>query len=183
MREGTLPAEQPDPRDWAVIDETLRRVHAVERRLAARLHPGIARVPSIEELRHGPLGRDLARLARVARGEVREPRDRVLAAVEAVLQLLFWPAGAEDYVVPRAFWETELGTLLARAKLRAFGPGELVTITEAARRLGVARPTVYRWLDEGRLDAVRDAAGGRTLVVRDDVERLERAASEPGPPD
>ena len=84
--------------------------------------------------------------------------------------------------MPRAFWETELGKLLARAKLRAFAPAELVTIPEAARRLGVARPTVYRWMDEGKLDAVRDAAAGRTLVVRDDVERLVRESPEPGLP-
>ena len=181
MREGAA-ARALDPHDRATVDEALRLVHAAERRLAARLRPDLAPVPSIEELREGPLGRDLARLARVARGEIREPKEHVLAAVDAVLQLLFWPAGAEDYVVPRAFWETELGKLLARAKLRAFAPAELVTIPEAARRLGVARPTVYRWMDEGKLDAVRDAAAGRTLVVREDVERLARESPEPGLP-
>ncbi len=164
--------EALDPRDQATIDQALQVVATDERRLATHLRLSAVRPPSVEQLRDGPLGRDLTRLALVARGRVRESPERVLAAVEAVLQFLFWPAGADDYVVPRAFWATDLGQLLARAKLRAFDPAELVSIGEAARRLGVTRPTVYRWMDERRLDSVRDEASGRTFVVRRDVDRL-----------
>ena len=176
MREGIPSTSAPNPSDQEVIDETLRRVQDAAARVAARILPGPT--PSIEQLRAGPLGRDLARLALVARGQAQEPREEVLTAVEGILQLLFWPAAAEDYIVPRAFWETDLGRILAGAKLRAYSPQELVTIGEAARSLGVARPTIYRWMDEGKLDAVRDTAEGRMLVVRDDVTRLRAEAPE-----
>ena len=98
-------------------------------------------------------------------GRSTAPQEQVLAAVESIVQLLFWPAGAADYAVPRAFWETDLGLMLARAKFRAFAPTELLGITTAAARLGVARPTIYRWVDERVLDSVRDEVSGRTFVL------------------
>ncbi|HLU35732.1 MAG TPA: excisionase family DNA-binding protein, partial [Thermomicrobiales bacterium] len=120
----------------------------------------------------------LLRLARLAGGQIREPKEQVLDAIDSVLQLLFWPAAAEDYTVPRSFWDTDLGRMLALAKYRAYEPNELVSIGNAAQQLGVTRPTIYRWMDDRTLNYVRDDMSGRTFVVRRDIEHLKRVAQE-----
>ena len=160
-----------------VIDEALRIVYSHHHRLVSRLFPEAERPLDMETLRRGPLGTDLLRLAQLARGEIREPKDRVLEAIDSVLQLLFWPPMAEDYTVPRSFWETPLGRMLSMAKYRAYEPSELVSIGAAAQRLGVTRPTISRWMDERHLGYVRDEMSGRTFVVQRDVESLLNDAS------
>src|SRR5690606_9177457 len=140
----------------------------------SRLYPQAIQPLTIVQLREGPRGQDLARLAALARGEVREAKERVLDAIESVLQILFWPPGAEDYSVPRSFWETDLGRMISMAKFRAYEPTELVSIGNAAQQLGVTRPTIYRWMDDRTLGYGRDEMSGRTFVVRADVESLRR---------
>lgn len=166
----------PDYR--AAMDQALQLVYSQHHRLIGQLHPESFRELTLEDLRQGPLGRDLQRLAALARGEVREPKDLVLSAIDSVLQILFWPAAAEDYMVPRTFWDTELGRMLALAKYRAYDPTELVSIGSAAQQLGVTRPTIYRWMDDRTLNYVRDDMSGRTFVVRRDIENLKNVARE-----
>ena len=166
----------PDYR--AAIDDALQLVYSQHHRLITRLHPESFRELSLEELREGPLGRDLQRLADLARGQVREPKDLVLSAIDSVLQILFWPAAADDYTVPRAFWDTDLGKMLALAKYRAYDPTELVSIGSAAQQLGVTRPTIYRWMDDRTLNYVKDDMSGRTFVVRRDIDNLKKVAAE-----
>lgn len=48
---------------------------------------------------------------------------------------------------------------------------ELVTTTEAARRLGVTSQTIRRWIASGDLRAMRTRTG-RYQVAAEDVERL-----------
>ena len=105
-------------------------------------------------------------------------KGQILVGVESILQVLFWPAAAEDYAVPREFWETDLGRLLGRVKRQAYGPEELMSIGAAAEALGVSRGTVYEWLDARTLDFVPDEATGRTLVIRRSVADLKRVAVE-----
>jgi excisionase family DNA binding protein len=162
----------------AAIDQVLRLVDGDSDRLATWLGPAAGAPRTLAQLRAGPLGQDLLRLALVAEGRVREPEERVLVAIDAVLQLLFWPPGADDYAVPRTFWATDLGSLLARAKYRAFAAADLVGIGAAARQLGVSRPTVYRWMDDGSLDYVRDTLTGRTFVLRRGVDQRRQVAGE-----
>jgi excisionase family DNA binding protein len=102
----------------------------------------------------------------------------VLFAIDSVVQLLFWPAAADDYSVPRSFWDTDLGKMLALAKYRAFDASELVSIGNAAQQLGVTRPTIYRWMDDRTLNYVRDDMSGRTFVIRRDIDNLKRVAAE-----
>lgn len=160
------------------IDEALRIVYSHHHRLVTKLFPDAERPLNMESLRSGPLGRDLRKLAALARGEIREQKELVLERIETVLQLLFWPPMADDYTVPRSFWDTELGRMLALAKYRAYDPTELVSIGNAAQQLGVTRPTIYRWMDDRTLNYVKDDMSGRTFVVRRDIDNLKRVAAE-----
>jgi len=167
-----------------VIDEALRLLYTHHYRLLSRLLPraleqlNLSEEALMAELRESPLGQVLQRLAAVAQGKLVEQRERILENIELVLQLLFWAPGAEDYSVPRSFWESDLGRLLSQAKFRAYEPSELVSIGKAAQDLGVTRPTIYRWMDERKLEYVRDEHSGRTFIIRRDVEHLRQQLQE-----
>ncbi len=174
-----VPSVSQVPDDYrSVIDEALQLVYSQHYRIISRLYPSAMARITLEQLREGPLGEDLSRLARIASGAERAGRDEVLGAIDSVLQLLFWPVGAETYTVPRSFWDTDLGRMMALAKYRAFDASELVSIGNAAQQLGVTRPTIYRWMDDRTLNYVRDDMSGRTFVVRRDIDNLKRVALE-----
>lgn len=164
--------------DQLAVDTALTTVYVCHHRLLSQIFPAAFQPLALRDLREGPLGRDLAHLARYARGEVRAPGPRVRAAVESVLQLLFWPAAADDYVVPARFWDTAVGGILMAAKYRSFEKVELIDVAAAAERLGVGRATVLRWMDDRTLDHVRDGLTGSVWVVRRDVENVLRVARE-----
>ncbi|MGE3798211.1 MAG: DNA-binding protein [Thermomicrobiales bacterium] len=163
-----------------VVDQALQVVYSHHHRLISQLHPEAFEPLSLAQLREGPLGRDLAKLAMLARGEVRESKEQVLMAIDSIVQLLFWPAASDDYTVPRSFWDTELGRMLALAKFKAFSSNELVSIGNAVQQLNVTCLTIYRWMDDRTLSYVRDDMSGRTFVVRKDIENLKRVAAEFG---
>lgn len=173
---AVVEAERRDYQE--VIDQALQLVYSHHHRLISQLNPDAFSPLDLDQLRQGPLGENLARLAAIAQGRVRESKEDVLEAIEQVLQLLFWPAAADDYSVPRSFWDQDLGRMMALAKYRAFEPSELVSIGNAAQQLGVARPTIYRWMDDRTLNYVRDDMSGRTFVVRRDIDNLKRIAQE-----
>ncbi len=154
------------------IDKTLRLVYSQMHRYHLKLFGKAPDAVSVEGLREGPLGQDLYRLGRLARGEEQANQEDVFRAVNSVLELLFWPAGEDQYQVPRSFWEESLGKMLSQAKLRAVDASELMSIGNAASRLGVTRPTIYRWMDDHTLNYVRDEMSGRTFVFRHDVEHM-----------
>ncbi len=156
-----------------IVDEALQLVYSQHHRVISRLYPAAMTRVSVDQLREGPLGEDLSRLAHIACGAMRAGREEVLGAIDAVLQLLFWPVGSDTYTVPRSFWEQPLGKMLSLAKLRSFEPSDLVSIGNAANILNVTRPTIYRWMDDKSLDYVRDDMSGRTFVVRQDVEAMK----------
>ncbi len=166
-----------------VIDQALQLVYSHHHRLMSQLSSDAFQHMTLDQLQRGPLGIDLSRLAKIALGEAQETKERVLDAIESVLQLLFWPAAADDYSVQRSFWDSDLGRMLALAKYRAFNTAELVSIGNAAQQLGVTRPTIYRWMDDRTLNYVRDDMSGRTFVVRRDIENLKRVAAELSPND
>ncbi len=156
-----------------IVDEALQLVYSQHHRIISRLYPTAMTRVDADQLREGPLGEDLSRLAQIATGAMRSGREEVLGAIDAVLQLLFWPVGADTYLVPRSFWEQPLGKMLSLAKLRSFEPTDLVSIGNAANILNVTRPTIYRWMDDKSLDYVRDDMSGRTYVVRQDVDAMK----------
>lgn len=157
----------------SVIDEALQLVYSQHYRIVSRLYPSAMTRISLEQLREGPLGEDLSRLAAIASGALRAGREEVLGAIDSVLHLFFWPVGADSYTVPRSFWEQPLGKMLSLAKLRSFEQMDLISIGHAANVLKVTRPTIYRWMDDKSLDYVRDDMSGRTFVVRQDVEAMK----------
>ncbi len=159
------------------IDKTLRLVYSQMHRYHVKLFGKAPDAVSVEGLRDGPLGRDLYHLGRLARGEEQANQEDVFRAVNSVLELLFWPAGEDQYQVPRSFWEESLGKMLSQAKLRAVDPSELMSIGNAAQQLGVTRPTIYRWMDDQTLNYVRDEMSGRTFVFRHDVEHMKEDAA------
>ncbi len=159
----------------AIIEEGLQLIYIQYYRITSRLAPSAMSRLSIEQLRAGPLGEDLTHLAQVAAGLLQADRAMVLGAIDSVLQLLFTPAEVTPFYsgIPRAFWQTGLGQMISLAKLRTFKARELMSIGEAAEYLGVARPTIYRRMDDRTLDWVSDGVKGRTFVVRDDVEAMK----------
>ncbi len=170
---------ESESRDYQmVMDNALQLVYSHYHRMVTRLAPDSFHSLTLDQLRGGPLGQDLLRLARLARGQSREPQELVLEAIDSVLQLLFWPVAADDYTVPRSFWDTDLGRMLALAKYRAYDQSELVSIGNAAQQLEVTRPTIYRWMDEKRLNYVRDDMSGRTFVVRRDIDHMKTVELE-----
>jgi excisionase family DNA binding protein len=173
-----LPVPEAVPTDQAIIDQALQLIYSQCHRLAGRLAPDALRPFSMEDLRKSPIGQDLARLVEVARGLRQEPAGEVLTAIQSILETLFWPTATEDYIVPKSFWETELGALLARAKRRALETEGLIEAGEAAARLGVSRSTILRWVEDGSLAGVQDKESGWTLISRRAIERMELVASE-----
>lgn len=165
-----------------IIDQTLRLIHSQLHRYQRRLTGTVPDVVSVEQLRSGPLGQDLQRLARIARGEERAPAEQVFQSVRAILDLLLWPAGADTYEVQHPFWTEPLGKMLSQAKWRSVDRGELMSIGAAADRLGVARPTIYRWMYAGTVESVRDDTSDRFYVMRRDIDGIQaeetRAAAE-----
>ena len=172
------PPPIPSAAAQVLIDQALQLIATDACRLEDQLRPTNRPDPSLEHLRVGPLGQDLRRLALVAEGHGHESPEQVRIAIEAVLEVLFWPAGAEDYTVPRSFWETDLGRLLARAKYQTFAVTDLIGIGVAADQLGVTRPTIYRWMDDHSIDYVHDAARRRTYVVRVGMSELLDGAAD-----
>ena len=164
--------------DQDVIDQALVLLNSQHYRLARQLSPRAQGPLQLDQLRQSQLGQLLARLAAVARGEIREGKEQVLGVIDDVLSLLFTPPYGDDYTVPRSFWESDLGRMLSMAKYRTFEPAELISIGNAAQQLGVTRPTIYRWMDDRMLGYVRDEMSGRTFVVREDVEALRQQGGE-----
>ena len=58
-------------------------------------------------------------------------------------------------------------------------PGDLLTTTEAAKLLGITRTTVYRYVRDGRLPAIK-LPTGHTRIPREAVEKLRRQLGEDG---
>jgi hypothetical protein len=155
-----------------VIDQTLRLIHSQLHRYHRHLTGNVPDAVSVEQLRSGPLGQDLQRLAGIARGEEQVPADQVFQSVRAILDLLFWPAGADVYEVQHPFWTEPLGRMLSQAKWRSVDHTELMSIGAAAEQLGVARPTIYRWMYAGAVESVRDDTSDRFYVLRRDISNI-----------
>jgi hypothetical protein len=147
----------------------------------AREDFGITDLPLFthEELFLCPVADTLADIARAAAGELQhdEVGDGILReSIQSIAEMLFATPLTNSYEIPVAFWDSDLGQMLARAQLWIEGD-ELITIAEAARIRGVSVQAISQSVDAGRLRAYVDPnAGhrqGRRLVRRQQVEDLD----------
>lgn len=53
---------------------------------------------------------------------------------------------------------------------------DLISIQQAARALGKPRSTIYRWVDNNRIHAIR--LGGTLFVPTSEVERLKNEGNK-----
>ena len=169
VRGGDGPWDDDD-----VIDAVLRLVADHHRAVGAAIGKR-SFSPSLAELRQSPLGQDLRLLAVAAYGDV--SRDQVRDTAGRVTDLLLRPLAAENMVIPAWFWSTAIGRIVARAARVTFGDDGLMSIDDAADRLGIAPSLVTGWTTNGAIIAIPDDAG-RPLVPRDAIERRRTIARE-----
>jgi excisionase family DNA binding protein len=49
---------------------------------------------------------------------------------------------------------------------------DVVSVTSAAKMLGVHRITIYRWINSGKIISVQ--FGGTTYILKSEIERLKK---------
>ena len=153
------------------VDLVLRMTYSQFYRYSVLLFGKGPEIQSVKELREGPLGQDLEVIKRIALGEISRDQKELLRAVEAVIELLFWPAGEEYPSVPREFWDT-IGEVLVLALFRVLGEEQFLGAKETATLLGTSRSKVYRWVDERILRSYQLPDQERLYILRQDVEKL-----------
>ena len=171
------PVVRGDDNAWDdddVIDTVLRLVADHHRAVGAAIGKR-SFSPSLAELRQSPLGQDLRLLTAAGHGDV--SRDQMRETAARVSDLLLRPLAAEEMVVPRWFWFTAIGRIVARAARAAYGDDGLMSVDAAADRLGIAPELVMGWTDDGAIVSIPDDAG-RPLVPRDAIERRRLVARE-----
>jgi hypothetical protein len=160
--------------DDDVIDSILRLVADHHRAVGAAIGKR-SFSPTLAELRQSPLGQDLRLLAVAGSGDV--SRDHVRETAGRVTDLLLRPLAAEGMVIPAWFWGSAIGNIVARAARVTYGDDGLMSITEAADRLGVAPAIVAGWTTDGAIATIPDERG-RPLVPRDAIEKRRAVARE-----
>lgn len=124
-----------------------------------------------------PMAETLAGIARAAAGERKhdEFNDGVLnEEIQSVMESLFSTPVAYAYTIPDVFWTTELGKMLARARL--WLRNDLITIADAAKKYGISVQAVSQAVDSGRLQTFVDpdtgARQGRRLISESEAKFL-----------
>jgi hypothetical protein len=160
--------------DDDVIDTVLRLVADHHRQVGAAIGRR-SFSPTLAELRQSPLGQDLRLLAAAGLGDLDEVQVRETAS--RVTDLLLRPLAAEGMVIPTWFWSTAIGRIVARAARASHGNDGLMSVTEAADRLGVAPALIVGWTTDGALAAIPDE-NGRLMVPREAIEKRRQIAGE-----
>jgi hypothetical protein len=160
--------------DDEVIDTVLRLVADHHRQVGAAIGRR-SFSPTLAELRQSPLGQDLRLLAVAGQGDIGQVQVRETAS--RVTDLLLRPLAAEGMVIPTWFWSTAIGRLVARAARVSYGPDGLMSVSDAADRLGVAPALIVGWTVDGAIAAIPDE-NGRLMVPREAIEKRRQIASE-----
>jgi hypothetical protein len=160
--------------DDEVIDTILRLVADHHRAVGAAIGKR-SFSPSLAELRQSPLGQDLRLLAVAGFGDV--SRDHVRETAGRVTDLLLRPLAAEGMVIPAWFWGSAIGRIVARAARATYGDDGLMSIADAADRLGISPEFVAAWTADGAIVSIPDEAG-RPMVPRDVIEKRRVVARE-----
>ncbi|MFA5636876.1 MAG: helix-turn-helix domain-containing protein [Anaerovoracaceae bacterium] len=125
------------------------------------------------------LAQQLSDIARMAAGDwpdSQQARDVVMESIQDLMERLFAAPGMPTaYRIPREFWSTPLGQMVAHAMARVRGD-DLITITEAAAILGVGVSAISNRITAGDLIAIPDPnepnPQKRNRVLRSEVEAL-----------
>lgn len=160
--------------DDEVIDTILRLVSDHHRALGAAIGRR-SFSPTLAELRQSPLGQDLRVLATADLGDSNQVEVRETAS--RVTDLLLRPLAAEGMTIPTWFWSTAIGRMVARATRTSYAADELMSVTDAADRLGVTPALIVAWTEDGSIAMAPDDAG-RTLVPRSAIEKRRQIARE-----
>jgi hypothetical protein len=160
--------------DDDVIDSVLRLVADHHRAVGAAIGKR-SFSPTLAELRQSPLGQDLRLLAVAGSGDV--SRDHLRETAGRVTDLLLRPLAAEGMVIPAWFWGSAIGKIVARAARVTYGDDGLMSVSDAADRLGVSPATVTGWTTDGAIAMIPDEAG-RPLVPRDAIEKRRAVGRE-----
>jgi len=123
---------------------------------------------------------ELAEIARAAVGEL-ERNDYnvgiINETIQSLCERLFAVPGLDySYDIPVSFWSTELGQIVAMARLWQMGD-ELITLTEAAKILNIKLPSIKSKVDKGQLMAYFDPASPNPQKERVKLSRKEVEAS------
>ncbi len=173
----TTPPAIPDQYHATVLYALRACYNAIAWR--AREDFGVTDLPlyTNEDLFRCPVAESLAVIARAAAGEMRDDddEDNILhESLQSIAEMIFASPLGGAYEIPAAFWESDLGQMMARAQLWLIGD-ELITIAEAARIRGVSVQAISQAIDAGRITAYHDPEAGsrqgRRLVSRLQIER------------
>jgi len=126
------------------------------------------------------LADQLAEIARMASGDIQPTewnRGVVYEGIQDLMERLFSSPLLGSYEIPRAFWKTDLGAMVAAAFAKVQGD-ELITISEAAGLLGITTQAISHRIGRGDIMAYPDITEPnpqkRQRVLRSDIEALRK---------
>lgn len=115
-------------------------------------------------------------------------RETILASYRKVMDYLHTAPSGEKAIPSEHWWNSELGQLLARARIVA--DGDLLTIAEFAKESGKPISTVSGWVRLGKLESIVDpdhfgrspTGGFQRLIPRSELGKLEKVNPQQGFP-
>jgi hypothetical protein len=168
------------PKHAATIDQVIQLFYA---RVMQELVPAVGYTApperSLEELRTGPLAKNLRAIARYAEGYQMTSNGDILANIRIVGRLLYGNPMQRGFKMPPDLHKTPLGELIYEALCRRT-PRELrMDVSETRKLLNVSRQTVHQWAQDGTLQPIYDQ--GQLTFQKAQVEALKQKRDQPKP--
>ncbi len=194
-----IPYDLTDPYDRAIWTALQLYVDFLERLVLQRQQElGISRAKSLIYRRNvdtrslrpmlaWELEQALTDLRDVARGDKQRESGELYETTRSVVEALFAQEAIYTYAVPTEFWAAGKeatkkrlpdapavlnGVLAPLSHLIRVGLGEIVSQSEAARRLGVSVATVAHHIEAGRLPAVR--IGRKVCIPAKEISKEQK---------
>lgn len=119
----------------------------------------------------------IATLRRAVNGESVAP-ETVLSAYQKVTDYLFTSPSGERAMPSQRWWNSEMGQLLARARIIV--NGDLLTVAEFSREANKPISTISYWAQIGKLESVIDpdrfarspTGGFQRLIPRSELKKV-----------
>jgi hypothetical protein len=193
-----MPGEPPEylhtMKSLSLTPEAIRRVETILVEVSDRIWEvtqGFAPLTrpqppiyGLEEILLSSFGQDVLRIAAyVDRHNWEIQEDEAKLAIQLIYRLLYGDPFGTEYIVPRDFWQTSLGGLIDEAHFKMHGVRAWMSMSRAARAVGVARQSVYARIDEGKLLAIHWPRGIQRVLKADletwiEERERERRAQE-----